>query len=125
MYEVQSQKMDSKVLDFFYLDLPLLKEDTITPVGVIKVSASSEKGEDNRACNGVLGAPIGGVWKPATSTDTEYLQFEFPRNHIISSMEIRGESGNFIDHPYYQQGVKKGGMCPPLLFAPWDTVAVC
>lgn len=88
--------MDSNMLpvDLFYLDWPLLKEDTIAPSGVIKVSASSEKGEGNRACNGVLGAPMGSVWKPTTSTDTEYLQFEFPRNHIISSMEIRGESVN-------------------------------
>ena len=74
-----------------YLDAPLLRPDTVVPPGVIKVSASSEKGDNNRALDGVLGVPGGSVWKPAASTDTEYLQFEFPMNHSIASMEIRGE----------------------------------
>ena len=72
------------------LDQVLLKKESMLPGSDIKVSASSEKGEGNRAQDGII-VSLEGVWKPTTSTDTEYLQFEFPKNHSVSAIEIRGK----------------------------------
>ena len=103
-------------MDLHHLDAPLLKEDAVAPNGPIKVSASSAR-EDNRALHGIIGGSAESVWKPAATTDTEYLQFEFPRNHVISTVEMRGEFA-----PSYHPGVRKGGSGSVLhCCSPWDT----
>ena len=110
-------------MDLHYLDAPLLKEDAVAPNGPIKVSASSAR-EDNRALHGIIGGSAESVWKPAATTDTEYLQFEFPRNHVISTVEMRGELA-----PSNHLGARKGGSgsvlhcCSPWYTYCWDGLA--